>query len=275
MCNSIIKTNRERIETFKGIQSANFIDFFMTSLECGVKGFEDINTFIKGFGANFGNFTALELAEFTDSLATIGLSQDDIYAGIVDRMLEFKESDHSQSWQHKKAYIKLVENGIGLRLEDTDAFKKLVSPEYFKQFLGESSLEKMLADTHFSHKISLLNKILAAGLEDREDMQELTRNLVAAINSVDMKGTAKESYALLFGSMKFLDQRAKLKGDSSLMINSDKIDFEEKKNLPYPSNMNTKVTTLKEHLDKVMPDAEWQANTDVDTCGTHFYSKSK
>ena len=61
----------------------NLLDLFV---EEDWKNHETYNSFIRGFGNEFDNFTPLQSARFVHSLASAGLNQTDIFEAVLDKI---------------------------------------------------------------------------------------------------------------------------------------------------------------------------------------------
>lgn len=54
------------------------------------------DSFIKGFGQNFDNFNEYELISFCESLAIIGLKQEDIFKSVLEKVQESLKKDETK-----------------------------------------------------------------------------------------------------------------------------------------------------------------------------------
>lgn len=103
------------------------------------------NNFISSFGENFHSFNETDLVKFTQYLVNIGMSQEDIFEAVIERIeelyaenLEKPEGDQQQlNHRFNKTNHRLFCQCLDLGFDDKSFFDSVISDEKIQHFYGE------------------------------------------------------------------------------------------------------------------------------------------
>lgn len=114
------------------------------------------NGFIRGFGSNFDNFKPRQLVQFTESLAIVGLAQEDIFRSVIEKVVSEKSGHFGPT--HGLLLTQLMQ----LSMHESANYAALVNS--CQECYGHP-IEHLVKDMHFTDQIELLYATLATGSE--------------------------------------------------------------------------------------------------------------
>ena len=100
------------------------------------------NSFIKGFGEGFDDFSSVQATKFISLLVKAGLNQIDILEAVVDKVLS-DEKNYLNRYNKSELILDLIDAGLGADAGSNPAFEKLIDPANLDKYFKGNSQEQL------------------------------------------------------------------------------------------------------------------------------------
>ena len=167
----------EKLEKF-GLPINEFSELLELFVDQKWQNHETYNSFIRGFGSKFEDFSDLEAINFISLLVKAGLNQVDILEAVIEKVLA--SNVRSSQDKKKKMIIDLLITALNANAAESPAFNKLIQTEQLDSMLkGDVNRKLKFTLAHqftAAENISLLASIVSrADLTQDSRLKELVR----------------------------------------------------------------------------------------------------
>lgn len=158
--------HKQVIEDNNKIYTDKFLDLYRLYCNANWRDTDLHDSFIKGFGQNFDNFNEYELISFCESLAIIGLKQEDIFKSVLEKVQEsLKKDETKDASKFRRIHYNLQSAMFNAGLGETELSQNVMKGA--EEYYGKPAETLLVEGLNLRQKINLVNFILASGQEEK------------------------------------------------------------------------------------------------------------